>query len=717
MATLVLTAAGSIFGPIGGAVGALIGQAIDGRILQPKGRQGPRLQDLRIQSSSYGTPIPKLFGTMRVAGTVIWSTDLVEHRARSGGGKGRPSTTNYGYSASFAVALSARSIRGVGRIWADGNLIRGSAGDWKQQTGFRLHLGGEDQQPDPFIASAEGADGTPAYRGCAYAVFENMALEPYGNRIPSLTFEVEADPGSISVGAMLSDLSEGTIIGDGGGALGGFAASGDSVSAIIDGLGEVYPFVFREADTGLELASVEQPPVEIRQTEIVEGGSRRGPALSELPATLTISYYDRARDCQIGQQSERRSLGRGTHRVELPAVLDATEARLLAERAIDRRRREGVRCSVQTGWKRLDLIAGAIVLLGEDPTLWRVERRSIVRDGVRLELRSFRAASGATGAADSGRSVAAPDHIHGPTELTLLDLPGYGDEVQTTPNLHVAAWGSMSGWRRASLLMSLDQGGSWQPVGNTAPAATAGLTEQALASGSATTTDRQNTIVVQLAHDEMELQDAEPSQLLAGANLALIGDELLQFGTATPLGGGRWRLGELLRGRGGTEWALSDHLAGDRFTLIDEAALAGLPIPLTMLDAEVRVMATGIGDPVPQQKEIAFRGEGLRPPAPVHLKARAREDGGFDISWIRRSRAGWAWGEGDTTMGEADERYRIMVRRADGTERASEQASPHFVYEPTLIAEDAVIGGYVDVYVAQIGTFRTSRWATLRVHM
>jgi hypothetical protein len=115
MATIVLTAVGSALGgPIGAAVGAAIGSAVDAKLFAPKARQGPRLGSLAVQGSSYGAAIPKLFGTMRVAGTVIWSTDLQERRSSSGGGKGRPKTVNYSYSASFAVALSGRAIRGSG---------------------------------------------------------------------------------------------------------------------------------------------------------------------------------------------------------------------------------------------------------------------------------------------------------------------------------------------------------------------------------------------------------------------------------------------------------------------------------------------------------------------------------------------------------------------------------------------------------------------------
>ena len=79
MATLVLTAVGSaIGGPIGGAIGAALGQKIDGALFAPAAREGSRLKELAVQTSSYGTQIPAIFGAMRVAGTVIWATDLIE---------------------------------------------------------------------------------------------------------------------------------------------------------------------------------------------------------------------------------------------------------------------------------------------------------------------------------------------------------------------------------------------------------------------------------------------------------------------------------------------------------------------------------------------------------------------------------------------------------------------------------------------------------------
>jgi hypothetical protein len=55
MATLVLTTVGgAIGGPVGAALGAIAGQAVDRRVLAPRGREGPRLSELKVQTSRVG---------------------------------------------------------------------------------------------------------------------------------------------------------------------------------------------------------------------------------------------------------------------------------------------------------------------------------------------------------------------------------------------------------------------------------------------------------------------------------------------------------------------------------------------------------------------------------------------------------------------------------------------------------------------------------------
>ncbi|WP_010545104.1 phage tail protein, partial [Sphingomonas elodea] len=328
MATMVLTVAGGLVGgPFGAQLGGMIGGAIDRQLLfKPAAREGPRLADLRVQTSSYGTTIPKLFGTIRVAGCVIWATDLIEHRASQSGGKGQASTNIYSYTASFAVALSSRPVLGVGRIWADGQLLRGAAGDFKVRTGFRLHRGGEDQSVDPLIASIEGIGRAPAHRGLAYAVFEDLELASFGNRIPQLSFEVIADAGPVAIGAIaaaLVPLSAEAVAPP----VAGFSAS-DTVQGTLDALCTAAGAWLHDDGGPLALlagtgTAVALPDGGARE---VGGQGARGRRVIAAPDTaprrLSIGYYDPARDYQAGVQQARRPGGgvRET-RIDLPAGL------------------------------------------------------------------------------------------------------------------------------------------------------------------------------------------------------------------------------------------------------------------------------------------------------------------------------------------------------------------------------------------------------------
>ena len=207
MATLVLGAAGAAIGgsiggailgvsaaTIGGFIGSTIGSVVDSWIissLAPTQRiEGARLDTLRITSATEGAVIPRLYGRMRMGGNIIWATDFREETKTTtqgggkGGGGGKVKTTEYLYYASFAVALCEGPITGIGRIWADGKPMDLSGVTW------RWYPGDEAQTADPFIAARMGAASTPAYRGTAYVVFEELALSTYGNRLPQLSFEV-----------------------------------------------------------------------------------------------------------------------------------------------------------------------------------------------------------------------------------------------------------------------------------------------------------------------------------------------------------------------------------------------------------------------------------------------------------------------------------------------------------------------------------------------
>ena len=200
MATVVLQYAGSaagtlLGGPLGGmigrAAGAIAGNLLDQALFGGGKRrvEGPRLGDVRLMSSTEGSPIPRVFGRMRVSGQVIWATrfeEVTKTSTSSAGSKGGSKVSNveHEYYANFAVALCEGPIGRVGHIWADGKELDVSGLTW------RLHAGDAAQEADSLIIAKEGAGNVPAYRGVAYAVFERMPVADYGNRLPQLSFEV-----------------------------------------------------------------------------------------------------------------------------------------------------------------------------------------------------------------------------------------------------------------------------------------------------------------------------------------------------------------------------------------------------------------------------------------------------------------------------------------------------------------------------------------------
>jgi len=718
MATLVLTAVGTLVGgPIGGAIGAIIGQGVDQRLLAPKGRRGPRLGDLTVQTSSYGSAIPKLFGTMRVAGTVIWATDLRERQESGGsGGKGRPGTTTYSYSASFAVALSGRPIRAVHRIWADGKLLRGRSGDWKIETGFRLHAGSEDQAIDPLIASAEGIGGAPAYRGIAYVVFEDLQLADFGNRIPSLTFEVEADAGPVSVATIAEALSLGAVLGETNESVVGYAAIGDSIRGAVEALAPLSAMSVVDDGSVLKIGADLAGSIEEQGLGASAAGTGRSRidleriAAGVLPDEVALSYYEPLRDYQAGLQRARRGgPGRRVESLDLAAALPAEVAKAAAERRLTRAWAERVQATIFLPPRWLPLRAGGLVELPGRGETFRIASWTVEHMTLELMLVGCPGPAAMPQQASAGRAVAENDQPAGTTILELLDLPSL-DDVGAGPRLWIAAAGTGAGWRKAQLLVSADGGASFRAIGQTAAKAVLGTALGTLPPGEPSLFDSTAAIEVELADPTMWLESRDDDALVAGANLAMLGDELIQFGSVEPIGLRRFRLGRLLRGRRGTEAAMAGHSTGERFVLVSAATLVPVEQAASAIGTTIRVLGSGVGDTVTALREAKLTGRALRPPLPVHLSALRLPDGTIRIEWVRRSRSGWAWIDStDAPLGEEAERYALTITPETGAPRAVETTASVYLYgSAEQLADGAAAAGEILVTVAQIGAVASS---------
>lgn len=673
MATLVLTVVGGIVGgPVGAAIGAAVGQQIDAAIFKPKGREGPRLADLKVQASTYGQQIPQLFGTMRVAGSVVWATDLIERRSKRGGGKGRPSTTEYSYAVSLAVALSSRRVGAIRRIWADGNLLRGSSGAFQERCTFRWYDGREDQSVDPLIASAVGMASASAFRGLSYAVFEELELASFGNRIPSLTFEVEADVGSVDAGQIGDCLLDDAGRCSGVWPFAGYAASGDRAREALAPLFDVDGVRLASGPDGWRLAPAASQPGPLVLADFAEMRrvaadsdriERRRAPLSSLPSTIRLRHYEPARDYQLGQQAaDVAGGGMREDRIDLPAVLAAGSARALAQKLASAAADGRETIVWQADLAALALPVGGLVTLTDD-SVWRVAGRTVRDAAVSLELRRYQPVASVAIAADPGVPVGAPDWPEAEAMVQLFDLPSIDGVPASAPRLVVAAAGSNDGWRGADLWFVAAAGTEPVPLGAIRPAAALGALGAPLAPGSALLFDATNALLVTLANPSMTLESVDDAALFGGANRAMVGSELVQFGVAEAVGPAEWRLTRLLRGRCETGPATA-HAAGTAFMFLDDGALLAVPDALGRLaesGGAILQWAPRAGVAV-TDIAIPAAGQALRPLAPVHGRVRPDGSGGVQVGWVRRSRADTGWRDHvDMPPGESRETWRVAL--------------------------------------------------------
>ncbi len=693
MATLVFgIVGGSLGGPLGALIGAQLGNRLDRRLLGIGKPPKPALDANRlVLDSAYGAPIPLVYGQARVAGHVVWATEIDERRhdrprGGKGGGGGGGRNARFSYFISLAVAVSARPIQRIARIWADGKLLRDANGQPLVPFTMTVYPGSAEQPPDPTIQAQEGVADTPPMRGLAYVVIEDLPLSEFGNRIPNLSFEVVAD----------ETLDLATLLGDLAARAGVTATTSPALARPLAGLTiaaelparqaleaviETFDLLVREQPGGLHFLAPEDAvalAVDPGLFGAAAGAQHPAPVTRDrqdrarLPVGIDLAFLDPARDYQraIERARRRQPVGRRIETVESPFVLDAATARAQAQRLLVARHRAAERIvaslpladalAVEIG-DRLPLPdGGEMLVMGLEARAGR-----LTLEGVPVSLPA------AAVAPPPPSSPAFPPVLlppPGPTRVHLLDFPGLLRE-EDEPLLPVAMAGSSAAWRNGSLLASRDGGESFAVVAETAAPAVIGDVEQPPGAGPTTFWDEANSLTVRLLRPEMSLESRSALSVLNGGNLAMVGAELIQFRDAVLQADGSYRLSGLLRGRQGTEHAVAGHTAGEPFVLIDGGGLADARIPLALAGRSVLVKpVSNVDDPDAIAADaMTVPLNALKPLSPAHLRAVRLASGDVRITWIRRTRRNGEWLDGaDVPLGEECACYEVEICDAAG---------------------------------------------------
>jgi hypothetical protein len=734
MATLILQAVGSaVAGPIGAAIGAIAGSFIDRAIIGGPNvqREGPRLSDLSVQNSSYGQALPLTYGTVRLAGNIIWSTGLIERRSeqKQGGKSGSVTTTSYSYFVSFAVALVGAAIGDIKRVWADGKLLRTVDGVLLPGGQMRIYRGLEDQMPDALIEAAVGLDYAPAHRGMAYVVFEDLPLADFANRIPNLTFEIQAqaDAAGTNLAVILNDVLErcglrqrnlaATLA-----AVPGFVVAREaSGRSVIDTLAPIEPLALSDRQGIIYVTPIAHDAasqtIDAAMLGARSGGhnsddkddERRIAPAATLPGELQLRYSDPLRDYQTNMQRARRFSPRTYVRqtIDLPVALSADNAKKMAEQMLARVWRERQKRQIRLSMAYSRLQPGDTISFTDHlSAYWSIQTIALEDGGLSLSLLPLSAADLVSVAvADGGDHAGQNPAPHGASQGYLLDLPPIETVLPTTPRLYAVAAGASAGWRRAGLWVSSDQGQSYAPAATINRATVIGRTTKLLGSAASGLWDFANHVDVELINSAMQLFSRPDAAILSGSNLVMIGNELLHFMTATPITPQRYRLSGLIRGVRGTEEFMTNHMMDEPFVLLDPLPDVFTVPALGTIDQTVRSKflspGQGLGD-VPAQS-LLLRGRALRPLSPVHGKYTMLPNGDRQLSWIRRSRNGFDWLDAiDAPLAEDTEVYRITIKVGADIRRTVDVTQPWWIYSVAQQASDGVATGVGQAEIAQL---------------
>jgi len=712
VATIVLSAVGTLIGgPLGGQIGALIGSQIDQALFAPTIRsEGPRLGDLTVQASSYGNPIPRIFGPEnRVAGNLIWSTGLVETKSTTKqGGKGggaKSETTTYTYHVDCAIALCRGPIASVKRIWADGKLFRDESGSQTQANAVRIYTGTETQMPDPTMEAALGAGNCPAHRGLAYVVFDRLELGDFGNRIPNFTFEVEAHS-SATVATVIDELASAANVPylDAARAdyldLRGYnVARSSTIRSVLDPLRTAFFFDASEIEGELQFFPSDSTPIaRVPRDDLGahEFGTDRPAdyelqrtADIELPRQILVQHMDPARDYQSNSQRARRSTTNSDAdiSVELPIVLSADDAKAVAERMASMAWIGRDAFTYQLPITYLHVEAGHKIVVahadGKDRVV-RVARRELRLPGSLLvECKTDGAAVLSKGASAAPALVPTQTvNLPGVTAAHILDLPILRD-VDDVSGFYAAGAGASSGWRGAILYRSRDGGVNYDTFAELIDGAVIGTTDDALDVGSPHYWDEANSVTVTLLNSADTLAGVTALQVLNGSNAAVIGGEVMQFRDATLIGPGQYRLEGLLRGRKGTEDRIAGHAAGERFVLLTGGGIYRPDLEAGEVGVERFYKAASVGTNLSDAAPFTFTHSGrwAKPYAPAHVRGTRNGAGDLAMTWIRRTRLEDPWTDGiDAPLGEASEAYEIDILDGATVKRTLTSSTPTATY-------------------------------------
>jgi hypothetical protein len=407
---------------------------------------------------------------------------------------------------------------------------------------------------------------------------------------------------------------------------------------------------------------------------------------ADIPRMITLDYMSTDDDYNRGAQYAVRTAAsndaRSDKKTTLPIAMSDTAALRIAETMLHAAANERLQVKLTIPRSFSELEPGDILGWRSMPV--RINRLTMT--GTRLELEGTTAylpAYSSDAIAPDRPPIRPATPQPTATELDILQIPALR-AAEDQPGYYFATYNESSDWPGADLIRSADQQ-TWENLQGTGNVAVRGTVTAAMGLGPTDMWDEKTVVTVNLDVGDTALQSYSADDILSSdSNLAMIGDELIQFRTATLVGDRLWTLSGLLRGRKGTDAAIGTHAANELFYLVNTTALSFQPVPLTEAFRSYSYRAVTVGLDQDQANTVTgvYGIDTILPLAPVRVEGVRDEDGNWNLSWNRRARYGGEWIDRiDVPLDETAEEYELeFLLGGEVVHREAKIMQPYVTY-------------------------------------
>lgn len=433
----------------------------------------------------------------------------------------------------------------------------------------------------------------------------------------------------------------------------------------------------------------------------------------ELPQKIDVSYINKTADYQVGNQhSSRISVNNfNVEKLSLPIAMSNQDAKIISDISLYNRWLSRTSYGFVLPIKYAYLEPSDVVLVsveGEEykmritathfgtPGVMRVE--AVAEDAAVYDFYN-----------EAGQNVENVNGVLniGDTAFKILDLPAMPNDENGQGYLRYAGSRTEVGWKGAAVFRSTVESGDYDHVSEFDSACIMGKTLDALPDGKVNVLDKESSVIVSL-YGSSEINSIDNVSLLNGSNIAIIGDEVVQFMNAELLSQGKYKLTKFLRGRQGTEHLTASHIAGEDFILLNEN-IKKISTANSFIGLQRFYKTVSFGNDIEDAAAVDFiyRANNLKPFSPVHIKGLRDLSGNVSISWIRRARLNAGLQDNvDVPLDEVSEIYEVDILNGEIVVRTLTASAPNLTYlEVDQVTDFGSAQASINVNIYQISGY------------